>query len=106
MNFKLMTTLAVAAVMAATPVLAEEGKTKERRAGGMMMERLADEEGNITREDFLAKHAAHFDRLDTNGDGVLSAEERAAAHEAMKERRSEWKKKRGSIDPDSDPISE
>lgn len=36
----------------------------------------ANNDGNITRDEFLARPAAMFARLDTNSDGVISASER------------------------------
>lgn len=40
----------------------------------------ADEDGFVTREEFTAPMATAFDRLDTDGDGRLSAEEMASEH--------------------------
>lgn len=36
---------------------------------------------SITRAEALAKAGAHFDKIDTNKDGVIDAAERKAAHE-------------------------
>ncbi|MGE0742367.1 MAG: hypothetical protein AB7O98_13580 [Hyphomonadaceae bacterium] len=47
------------------------------RGGGWMLTRAdANEDGNITRDEFLARPIEHFNRLDANSDGVISAEER------------------------------
>jgi len=48
------------------------------RGGGMHSLRGADanNDGNITRDEFLARPIEHFDRLDANHDGVISAAER------------------------------
>lgn len=58
---------------------------------GMM--RMADSDGDssVTRAEFDAGVAAHFAKADANSDGQITAEERKAAHEAM---RAEWKAKR------------
>jgi hypothetical protein len=48
--------------------------------------------GDITKEEYIerARRAAErrFDRMDTNHDGVLTAEERRAAREQRQERRA------------------
>ena len=48
--------------------------------------------GDITRDDYIerARRAAErrFDRMDTNHDGVLTADERRAAREGRAQRRS------------------
>ena len=51
--------------------------------GLMSVPVLADHHGaGMTRQEFLDRHARMFDRWDRNGDGVLSADEHAAMHEA------------------------
>lgn len=51
-----------------------------REAGGPRRDPMsradANNDGRVTREEFLAGPAAMFDRMDTNNDGVLSADER------------------------------
>lgn len=62
--------------------------------GGAMMHRMAmgmgmmgaDGDRTITREEFMKRAAEHFDRVDTNHDGKISAAEREQAHAAMRER--------------------
>lgn len=58
---------------------------------GMMMLRAADTDGDksITRAEFEAVAAKHFSRMDADGSGGVSAEERDAAHKAMRERMQE-----------------
>lgn len=43
-----------------------------------------DEGKSWTRAEALAKASEHFDRADTNKDGVVTPEERKAAHEKMR----------------------
>lgn len=43
-----------------------------------------DEGKSWTRAEALAKAGEHFDRADTNKDGVVSPDERKAAHEKMR----------------------
>ena len=69
---------AVAAAQTATPA----GNTPAARTRG----------GDITKEEYVerAKRAAErrFDKIDTNHDGVLTADERRAAREARAQRRA------------------
>lgn len=45
----------------------------------------------ITQAEYMAKQAERFTKMDMNGDGVLSMEERRAAQEVQKERMKEFK---------------
>jgi len=55
---------------------------------GMMMLHMADanKDGSVTRAEFDAAVAQHFDQVDTNHDGTITGDERRAAHSAMKAR--------------------
>ena len=57
----------------------------------MQMLRTADANGDktVTRAEFDAALKAHFAKADADGNGVITAEERKAMHEARKERRME-----------------
>lgn len=60
-----------------------------KHGGGMMMGMAdANKDGAVSRDEFLAGHAKHFDMADANKDGKLSPEERKAAHEKMREHMS------------------
>ncbi len=48
----------------------------------------------ITQSEFMAKKAEWFQKLDANGDGKLSAEERKAGREMRKEHRADKKEAR------------
>ncbi|MCH8489879.1 MAG: hypothetical protein LAT81_08125 [Oceanicaulis sp.] len=56
---------------------------RERRGGDASGPR------EITRDAFIENGLSMFDRVDANGDGVVTAEERRAAAEAMRERMRE-----------------
>ena len=58
------------------------------RRGGMHSLRGADanSDGNITRDEFLARPLQHFDRLDANDDGVISTAERPQRPEHQAQR--------------------
>ena len=52
------------------------------------MERMdLDGDGNVTRDEFRQGHDAVFSRTDSNGDGVLDADERKAHREMMRQRK-------------------
>ncbi len=53
---------------------------------GMMMLQMADtnKDGAVSRDEFLAAHAKHFDMVDANHDGKLTKVERQAAHDKMR----------------------
>ncbi|MFA6218671.1 MAG: EF-hand domain-containing protein [Erythrobacter sp.] len=57
--------------------------------GPMMLLHMADADGDkaVTRAEFDKAIAAHFAKIDADGDGSVSAVERRAAHKAMRERR-------------------
>ncbi len=63
------------------------GMHGKKGMGGMMMMRMADtnKDGAVSRDEFLAAHAKHFDMADANKDGNLTPEERKAAHAKMRE---------------------
>lgn len=63
-----------------TRLLAE---ARPAAAGGMegkcgMREMDADDDGRLTREEFIQGHEAMFSVIDANGDGVIDATERRA----------------------------
>jgi uncharacterized low-complexity protein len=64
-----------------------EGKcgTAKGSEGKCGMGRMdTDGDGNVTREEFMKGHEAMFDKIDTNGDGVIDEAERAAQMAKMK----------------------
>ena len=52
------------------------------------MAMMADADGDraLSRDEFTKRALDHFDRVDANHDGKISAEEREQAHAAMRER--------------------
>ena len=46
-----------------------------------------DNDGKVSRQEFLAQSEKRFDKMDTDSDGFLSKEEFSQAREKMKERR-------------------
>ena len=55
------------------------------KAGGMML-KMADtnQDGAVSRDEFIAAHAKMFDTADANKDGKLTADERKAHHAKMR----------------------
>ncbi|GHD55139.1 hypothetical protein [Jeongeupia chitinilytica] len=47
---------------------------------------VAADKGDVTRDEYLKRAEAHFDKVDTNHDGVLSETERDAARARMHEK--------------------
>lgn len=56
---------------------------------GMRGERLFGEQGFVTREQMRERALAHFDRLDADRNGTLTAAERQQARQRMRERMHE-----------------
>jgi Ca2+-binding EF-hand superfamily protein len=56
--------------------------------GGMLARRDANQDGVISRDEFAAPVLRMFERLDTDGDGIITPAERAVAREARKARRT------------------
>lgn len=47
--------------------------------------------GDITKAEFLKLAEAHFEKMDTNKDGVVSAAERKEWHKQMREKRRQMR---------------
>jgi uncharacterized low-complexity protein len=58
------------------------GKGSEGKCGMSRMD--ADGDGKVTREEFMQGHAAMFEKIDQNGDGVIDSAERDAHMSRMK----------------------
>ncbi|HMO69072.1 MAG TPA: EF-hand domain-containing protein [Novosphingobium sp.] len=63
--------------------------------GGMMGQAMLGPDGAATRAEFTAAALARFDHMDANKDGQVTAEERRAAREAMRQQRSAERNKAG-----------
>lgn len=62
---------------------------KQRGERGDWFARLdTDGDGMISRDEFIAPALKRFDRADADGDGIVTPEERAAAREARRAKRS------------------
>ncbi|MGY6531762.1 hypothetical protein [Glycocaulis sp.] len=101
LGFTAVPAVAVGAHAASVVQEAEAGERTERRGRYMQRrgspeafaERLnridANDDGIITREEFLAHHNAQFERMDVNNDGVINAADRELMRERWAERRAE-----------------
>jgi uncharacterized low-complexity protein len=54
----------------------KEGKCGEGKCGGMMMKKMdADEDGAVSKEEFMQHHEKKFTKKDKNEDGKLTEDE-------------------------------
>jgi hypothetical protein len=99
---------ALAIALIASSAMAEEpvaggmpggkGDREARRAGheARMKEHIAkvdtNKDGKVDKAEFMAEGEEKFKKMDLNGDGFITDDERKQVHE---QRRSEWKAKRG-----------
>lgn len=68
------------------------GEDKDRcewHGKGPMAHMDANNDGNISHEEFINSAEQHFGKLDKNGDGVISKDEFKMAHEKRKEMKEE-----------------
>ncbi len=85
----------------ADPAKAEAWKAKKEERMAMMKTKSAERfaavdtnsDGVWSQTEYTAHRLEHFGKLDTDGDGSISAAERDAAKASMKERRSKWRDK-------------
>lgn len=66
---------------------------------GKMMEKVdTNGDGMVSKAEFMAKHEGKFAEMDADGDGNLSKEEMQSARgemkDKMKDKKKEWKEKR------------
>jgi len=76
------------------------GDDSKGHRGAKMFEKMdANGDELISLEEFNAHHAEKFKKMDVDGDGKVTKEEAKAAHEKMrekmKEKREEWRKENG-----------
>lgn len=100
---KIKAILLVLATAALIPAIAQAKPDGERQGGKRpspekMLERLdADSSGSISKEEAPERMQEHFDKIDGNGDGQITAEELKAAAEARRAKRAEKKQDSNSI---------
>ena len=70
----------------------KRGKHQHEMAMHMLKKADADGDKAVTRAEFDAAVAAHFANVDTDKSGTITADERQAAHAAMKARMEEHRK--------------
>ncbi|MGJ8536576.1 MAG: EF-hand domain-containing protein [Parasphingopyxis sp.] len=80
-----------------------EGRRGGRRGHGPRMERLdTNGDGIVTRDEAIAPALARFDRADANGDGQIDQAERTAMREQRGARRAERRAQRRANRPNPD----
>lgn len=92
-KYVLTAAMALALGMTSGVAMAEHHEGGDHK--GKMMERVdTDGDGMISKAEFMAKHEEKFAKMDANNDGQLSKEEMKEAREHMKEKWKEMKDKR------------
>lgn len=95
MNKLFITAITIGALsLSATAVMAMGGHDEGHQKGKMMERIDTNGDGVVSKEEFMAKHAEKFDKIDVDGNGSLSKEELKEAHGKMKEKRSQMREKR------------
>ncbi|MAE51304.1 MAG: hypothetical protein CMH27_05810 [Micavibrio sp.] len=99
---KLLAITALALVFSA-PAMAEGGPKHDR--GQKMFQKLdLDNNGEISREEFMSHHEKKFTEMDADSSGAVTKDEAAAAKEKwkkkMQEHRAKHKKGQGKGDAD------
>lgn len=85
-----------ALMISAAPALAEEGRSMMKMHGGdrgghMMKEADTDNDGVVTKSEFLAAHEKKFTEIDKDGDGKITEEDIKAHMEAKRQKKKdEW----------------
>ena len=94
MNKLLLSAIAISALsIGANTAMADHHKGGDHK--GKMMERIdTDGDGVISKAEFMAKHEEKFAKMDTDGDGNLTKDEMEAAKAKMKEKWKEMKEKK------------
>ena len=89
---KYVLTAAMAVALGLTSGAALAGHHEGDHKGGKMMERVdTDGDGKVSAAEFMAKHQEKFTQMDKDGDGFLTKEEMKDAHESMKDK---WKERK------------
>jgi Ca2+-binding EF-hand superfamily protein len=95
-KFLIATALIGSFAFGSTAVLAEYSKGDKQMK---MMERVdTDGNGVITKEEFMARHEEMFAKIDSDNDGSLTKEEMQTARQDMKKKWKEMKDKRQNMD--------
>ena len=100
----LRATLATEAQSSPAPAPMRDGQMRRGRMHrGPMLPGDANRDGVVTRAEAIAQADARFAKMDTDGDGILTAAEREAARDTMRDRRDARMAARGRTAPDRDP---
>jgi len=92
-NYVMTAVLAATLGLGATAAMADNHKDGHHK-GGMMQKVDTNGDGMVSKTEFMAKHEEMFAKMDANNDGNLTKEEMKSAREAMKEKWEEKKEKR------------
>ena len=90
----------------ATTPMREGGMRGGRMRRGPMLPGDTNRDGVLTRAEAIAQADARFAEMDQDGDGILTAGEREAARDAMRDRREARMAARGRTAPDRAPDAQ
>ena len=92
-NYVLTALMAATLGLTATAAIANDHEGGHHK--GKMMEKVdTNGDGVISKAEFMAKHEDMFAKMDANNDSQLTKEEMREARQAMKEKWEEMKEKR------------
>jgi hypothetical protein len=78
-----------------------EAQRKAERQARMFEKLDADGNGMVSAAEFAARPMRGMERFDTDGDGTVSDEEREAGRDAMKDHRGKWSRRGDNRAPDA-----
>jgi Ca2+-binding EF-hand superfamily protein len=86
--------LLTAALIGSFATVSLDAKADNHGYKGEMMEKVdTNGDGMVSRDEFMAKHEAKFNEMDADNDGNLTKDEMKAAKDTMKKRWKEQKEK-------------
>lgn len=96
MKTRIMTMMLAGALLAApvTAMADHHGEGKGHKGGHMFKKMDSNEDGVITRGEFLNHATKRFKTMDADGDGTITKDEAKAAHTKMREKRKERREER------------
>lgn len=87
---KILMTGAALTFLAVMPAMADH------HGGGKMMKVDSNQDGVISKSEFLAAQEERFAKIDANNDGEITKDEMKAQRDAMKEKRQERRDSKSS----------
>lgn len=93
----LLSAMSIAVLGLSAPAFADhhmDKKDMHKKMEKHMMEKIdTNKDGKISKAEFDAHHEEKFKKMDADGDGFVTKEEKKDAYKKMKEKRGDLKKK-------------